>query len=153
MTLVDEVRGQLSSKCITNRIGKRRCSLNLDRVPTNRLIVDLDKQGAPIGLHEQRCDYLFFAEAVSENDWVAPIELKSGGFNATKVEGQLRSGARAIESLVPRQMRVRLVPIVAGTCRKAERQRLRLRKVIFRGTATRIKLRPCNSPLAAAFDR
>ena len=151
MTLVPAVRSQLSAGCITNRIKKRRCSLNMDRMPPNRLIVDLDKPRAPIGVHQLRCDYLFFAEVVNGKDWVAPIELKSGGFNATKVEGQLQSGARAIEHLIPAKSTVHFIPIVAGTCHKAERKRLGLRQVTFRGKVTRIKLRPCNSPLAAAF--
>lgn len=152
MTLIPAVRNQLSPQCLTNRIRKGRCSLKLHQAPSDRLIVDLDRPGAPIGNDEQRCDYLFFAEVMDERDWVAPIELKGGAIKATKVQGQLQSGVRAVERLVPHKMTVRLVPIVAGTCPKAERKRLGLRKVTFRGKATRIKLRPCSSALAAAFE-
>ena len=153
MRLIGAVRGQLSPECFTNRIRKGRCSLTLDGTPTNRLVVDLDCESGPIGIHERRCDYLFFAEAVSGEDWVAPIELKSGALKATRVESQLQSGARAVESLVPDNTTVHFVPVVAGTCHKVERKRLGLCKVTFRGMATRIKLRPCSSSLAKAFGQ
>ena len=151
MTLIPVIRNQLPPECFTTRIRKRRCSLTLDGAPPNRLIVDLDRPGAPIGMHERRCDYLFFAEVMNDTGWVAPIELKSGALKATEVEGQLQSGARAAELLVSNKAIIRFVPIVAGTSHKAERKRLALRKVTFRGVVTRIKLRPCNSPLAKAF--
>lgn len=154
MTLIPVVRGQLSSQCLTNRIRKGRCSLSLDETPPDRLIVDLDKPGGPIGMHERRCDHLFFAEpAVSEQPWAAPIELKGGTFRAAEVESQLQSGTHAIDRLVPNSATIYLVPIVAGKCHKAERRSLRRRKVTFRGAVKRIKLRPCNSRLAAAFGQ
>lgn len=152
MTLIPAVRNQLSTECLANRIRKGRCALTLHRALTHRLIVDLDRPGAPVGIHERRCDYPFFAEVMGEQDWVAPIELKSGAIKATEVEGQLQSGARLVERLVPAQTTVRLVPVVAGTCHKAERKRLGRRRVSFRGAATRIKLRPCNSAVTAAFE-
>lgn len=151
MTLIPAVRSRLSAQCLANRIRKGRCSLNLDGAPGNRLIVDLDREGGPMGSHERRCDYLFFAEAGSAKRWAAPIELKSRTFQSTDVEAQLQAGARTIESLVPARTTVHFVPIVAGTCHKAERKRLGLRTLVFRGTRTRIKLRPCNSRLVEAL--
>ena len=153
MTLIPAVRNQLSPECLANSIRKGRCSLTLHKAPSPRLIVDLDRPSAPVGTHERRCDYLFFAQVTDEEeDWVAPIELKGGAVKASDVEGQLQSGAHAIERLIPVRTTVRFVPVVAGSCHKAERKRLGLRKVTFRGTVTRIKLRPCNSALAAAFE-
>lgn len=152
MRLLQVVRNQLSTECLANRIRKRRCSLRLDGIPSNRLIVDLDRPAGPIGIHQRRCDYLFFAEVVAGTDWVAPIELKSGAVKATEVHGQIQSGVLAVERLVPAKMTVRLVPIVAGSCHKAERMHLGRLKVTFRGAVTRIRLRPCNSPLATAFE-
>ena len=152
MRLIPAVRNRLSTECFANRIRKGRCSLSLGRIPSNRLIVDLDHPAGPIGIHKRRCDYLFFAEVVGGKDWVAPIELKSGEIKASEVHGQLQSGALAVERLVPAKMTVRLVPIVAGSCHKAERKHLGRLKVTFRGSAKRIRLRPCNSPLATAFE-
>ena len=153
MALIPAVRSQVSAECLANRIRKGRCSLNLDGTPGNRLIVDLDREGGPIGRHGRRCDYLFFAEAGSKKRWAAPIELKGGTFKSTNVKAQLQAGARTVELLVPARTSVCFVPIVAGTCHKAERKRLGLSKLVFRGTQTRIKLRPCNSRLVEAFER
>lgn len=76
MTLVRSVRKGLSEECFAGSVRKGRCSLSLEAVPVDRLIVDLDRPGAPIGEHEQRCDYLFFADIHGGADWVAPIELQ-----------------------------------------------------------------------------
>lgn len=153
MTIVRSVRERLPEGCFARKIKKGRCSLSLRSAPTERLLVDLDRRGAPIGDHEERCDYLFFAQVKEEKDWVAPIELKGGAVKASEVEGQLQSGARVIERLIPEGATVHFVPIVAGTCHTEELRRLGLRKLVFRGTQTRIKLRPCNSPLVEAFGR
>ena len=152
MTLVRSVRNHLSEECVASHIEKGRCSLSLESAPTGRLIVDLDRPGAPIGEHEQRCDYLFFADADDGEDWVAPIELKGGSFRASKVAGQLQSGADAVAELIPGTVIVRVVPVAVGRGIHGEEvRRLGRRKVTFRGDSRRITLLPCGSGLATAF--
>lgn len=154
MTLVHSVRSHLSEECFGRHIKKGRCSLSLKAAPSDRLIVDLDRSGAPIGKHEQRCDYLFFADIHNEADWVAPIELKGGPIKAGKVVGQLQNGADAVAKLIPRTAIVRVVPVAVGRgVHREERRRLGFRKVTFRGVPRRIRLLPCGSRLAMAFGK
>lgn len=152
MTLVHSVRNHLSEECFGSHIKKGRCSLSLKSAPTDRLIVDLDRPGAPIGEHERRCDYLFFADIHNGADWVAPIELKGGPIKASKVAEQLQKGADAVAKLIPGAAVVRVVPVAVGRgVHREERRRLGLRKVTFRGIATRIRLLSCGSRLAKVF--
>ena len=154
MTLVHSVRSHLSQQCFGSHIRKGRCSLSLSSAPTDRLIVDLDRPGAPIGKDEQRCDYLFFANIDDGADWVVPIELKGGPIKTSKVVGQLQSGADAVAKLIPGTAIVRVVPVAATRgIHREERRRLSLRKVTFRGVRRRIRLLPCGSRLAVAFGK
>ena len=152
MTLVHSVRDRLSEECFASHIRKGRCSLSLKSAPTDRLIVDLDRPGAPIGEHEQRCDYLFFADLESEADWIAPIELKEGPIKASRVAGQLQSGADAVAQLIPGTAIVRVVPVAVGRgVHREEVRRLGRTPVTFRGVSRRIRLLPCGARLATAF--
>ena len=152
MTLVHSVCDRLSEECFASHIRKGQCSLSLHSAPTARLIVDLDRPGAPIGEHEQRCDYLFFADVGNEADWVAPIELKGGRIGASKIGGQLQSGADAVAALIPGTAIVRVVPVAVGRgVHRDEVRRLGRTQVTFRGVSRRIRLLPCGARLAKAF--
>ena len=61
--LVQRVRARVDDRCIATRIRKQGCSVSLDGAPAPRVIVDFDKLGSPLGPSDQRCDYLFVADA------------------------------------------------------------------------------------------
>jgi len=86
------------------------------------VIVDFDKPGSPLGPSDQRCDYLFVADAADRDGWVAPLELKRGRFHAGEFVRQLQAGANAAEKLVPRSAKARFRPIavVGGAMTKEE---------------------------------
>ena len=109
--LVQRVRAKVDSRCIATRIHKEGCSVSLDGAPTIRLIVDLDEPSSPLPPPNQRCDYLFLADAADGDDWLAPLELKRGQFDASEAVVQLRAGTRAADQLVPRNLAVRFRPV------------------------------------------
>lgn len=150
--LVRRVRESVDVGCIATAISKEGCGVSLDGTPTGRVIVDLDEPSSPLPPPNQRCDYLFAADATDGPGWVAPLELKGGRFDASEISGQLQAGARAAEQLVPQNVAVRFRPIavIRRGSHKAERQEARKKKnwVRFRGSARELRLMKCGQKLA-----
>ena len=142
--LVDAVRENISKQCISSRCRRGGCSISLQGSPNPRLIIDFDKPGSPIGQNETRCDFLFIAEEGNdESGWVAPLELKSGGVDASEVIEQLRAGARVANRIVPQNESVRFRPIAAHRgIHRAELNKLRNKssRIRFRGQMEYVRL-------------
>lgn len=148
--LVAAVRRAVPETClVTGTLRKEGCLVRLNGVPAPRAIVDLDKPGAPLGAQETRCDYLFIADTRDAPGWLAPLELKRGGFRAAGVTRQLQAGADAAGQILPPVVPVRFRPIVVsrGT-HKAERENLRAYRVRYRGVREPIRELACNGQLA-----
>ena len=86
---IASIRSRLGAKCIVKQCRKDGCSVSLAGTPQQRLIVDFDKPGSPIGPAAPRCDYLFLADPSCRDLWVAPVELKKGTVDASKAIKQL----------------------------------------------------------------
>lgn len=142
----------VDSRCITTQIRQAGCSVTLDGTPISRLILDLDAPSSPLPPPNQRCDYLFFADAADGDGWLAPVELKRGRFDASEAVGQIRAGTQAAHRIVPRNLPVRFRPVAAfgGGTTKEERRRSQLRQnwVTFRGSAQPLRLMKCGGKLA-----
>ena len=149
---VETIRGKVEDTCVhSGRLRKEGCTVSLQDAPQPRLIIDYDKPGSPLEGQEKRCDYLLVAGVNDKPIWVAPLELKRGALDTSKVVGQLRAGADAAEKLVPDTMPVNFRPITAcgGGITKAERNALRDKrnKVPFHGTAEFVRLIKCGGKL------
>ena len=146
--LLSSVRSQVDQSCIVSRCNKDRCSVSLEGDSSNRLVVDCDLSGSPFGPNQTKCDYLLFEEAQNRASRAIPIELKSGRIRARDVIEQLQAGATVVENLIPRQVDVRLLPLLAyGNIPKGERAAINNGMVRFRGDPERIKRIRCGSPL------
>lgn len=155
MALLRRVRENVDARCIVRRCRKQGCTVSMTGAPSERIIVDLDREGAPIGTHERRCDYLFFGESAGQQSWFAPLELKGGRLRGVRaIVAQLQAGADIAESLVPGSLRPLFEPVaVLKGSHKAQRDRLKRSEVRFRGVVKRVKLQSCGSPLASVFSR
>ena len=153
--LVAAVSGYFPENCLASRCRKHGCSVGLKGLPAKRLIVDLDKQGSPLGRGDKRCDYLFFAEDGNGEGRVVLMELKKGGFSASDAVRQLQAGANAAETLVPASATVAFCPVIAsGSVPKAERTAMRAprNRVRFRGRDEPLRRIPCGGQLATALS-
>ncbi len=150
--LVAQARTNVDDRCIDKQIRKEGCSVALNGVPRDRLIVDFDKPGSPLGPTDVRCDYLLVAEDDSEAGWVVPMELTRGRGSASKFVRQLRAGAVAAEQLVLRNARARFRPVAVygGGLHKAERLKLQRNhnRVSFHGVRQPVRLLECGMRLA-----
>lgn len=150
--LVRRVHANVDCRCIVTRIRKEGCRASLEDAPEPYVIVDLDTPGSPLGPSDERCDYLFVANAADLAGWVAPLELKRGKFDAGQIADQLQAGAGAAERLVPPNFAVEFRPIAVfgGGTTKAERIEAQKKKnwVRFRGSAREMRLMKSGQKLA-----
>ena len=146
--LLSIIRSQIDQSCMVSRCSKDGCSVSLGRDNINRLVIDCDGPGSPFGPNQTKCDYLVIEEAQHQPGRAIPIELKSGRIRARDVIEQLQAGAAAVEDLFPRQIEVRLFPLLAfGNIPKGERTAINNGMVRFRGQPERIKRIRCGAPL------
>ncbi len=156
MSLGDTVRSKLDSRCLVDGVDgvdgieKGSCGTSLVGAPHPRVIVDLDKPGAPLGQARAKCDFLFFADP----NFVTPIEVKDHGSpKITKAVKQLQAGAGAADQLAPRGSVVRFRPVLVSRAMRRDTQyELRNAKVQFRKRPEIVRLVLCGEPLAAVLD-
>ena len=143
------MRQAVPGSCLaTGALRKQGCTVRLRDAPTPRVVIDLDRPGSPLGGQNTRCDYLFIAEPAGDAGWLVPLELKRGGFRATEVVNQLQAGADAADGLLPQGAAVRFRPIVAsGATHKAQRDKLKTRRVRYRGTVEAVRHMECGGRL------
>ena len=142
------VRSQVAQSCIVNRCNNYGCSVSLRGASRDRLIIDCDLAGSPFGPNQAKCDYLLFEEAQNWAGRTIPIELKSGRIRARDVIEQLQAGAAAVENLIPQQVDIRLLPLLAyGNIPKGERAAINNGMIRFRGEPERIERIRCGAGL------
>lgn len=146
--LVAAVARNVDDKCRTNTCKKRNCTVSMNGAPVHRLIVDLDCATLPIQEDQKRCDYLFIGEQ-GNRAWVAPIELKGGGFKVEAVAKQLQEGSCIANAWLPQGSLFRLVPVLAHGkgARKKDFSDLRRKKITLRGKTGKIELLRCGAAL------
>ena len=148
--LVEAVREKVKDSCISKRCKKDGCGISLKSVPKQRLIIDFDKPGSPLGQADKRCDYLLVANGSADRNWLVPLELKKGRVDAKQVVKQLKAGVNIAQKLIPSDIKVDLRPVVAHRgIDKAEREELKKQrsKVSFRNLRESVRLINCGDEL------
>ncbi|MDE2758147.1 MAG: hypothetical protein OXU26_15805 [Acidobacteriota bacterium] len=150
--LVASVAQRVDPDCHTNNCKKGTCSVLLNGVPAQPLIVDLDCDALRLPSNRKRCDFLFVGETDS-TAWVAPIELKGGGFKVDDVAKQLQEGSRIANEWLPQESSFRLVPVLAHGkgARKKDFVDLRRKKITLRGKNGKIELLRCGAELMSVL--
>ena len=92
--LLTEIGKQVHEKCISKSCSGDGCRVYLTGTPSDRVIVDLEREFDRRKINTKRCDYILFCGNTSQSNLVvALIELKSGSFKSPEVAGQLQGGA------------------------------------------------------------
>ena len=123
----------------------------MDKAPACRVVVDLDCEGLGIAQTGKRCDYLFVGEKQGAA-YVAPIELKSGGFGVSAAIEQLQGGADIIDAWLPHESIFRFAPVLVHRkgVRREDRRILRSTKIKLRQQKIAPALIRCGAPLKNA---
>ena len=92
--LLTEIGKQVHEKCISKSCSGDGCRVYLTGTPSDRVIVDLEREFDRRKINTKRCDYILFCGNTSQSNLVvALIELKSGSFKSPEVADQLQGGA------------------------------------------------------------
>lgn len=149
-SLVERVRQHVDPACLATKCKKGNCTLKLDGVPRNRVMVDLDCDRIPALRHRTRCDYLLVTESALA--WIVPIELKGGRVDGRHAVQQLQGGVDAIplSTWQSNQGDWELVPVIAHGKRihREEQRKLRRLRVKLGGVGARAVTIRCGRPLA-----
>lgn len=157
--VVKDVRRKTPGACIEKRCNKDKCSVSLEGMSDNRLIIDTEHEES-LGFSDagKKCDYLFICKPSDNEIWVAPMEFKAGrGSSASTIADQLQSGARVAELLIPSQAlgnhNVRFRPVLVHKKLKIhQRNSLEKKKVRLGKYRENIRMLRCKQPLLRAFD-
>lgn len=150
--LVAAVKEQTEDSCYVNRLRNAQCSVSLDGVPTERLIIDLDGLGSPLGPQSTRCDYLVFFDNYSSADFFVAVELKAGALDASEAVDQLQAGATCAESLVDGNHALEFRPVVfCGSRNKHQLTLLKKRKIRYHNKTECVRVGKCGQKLLRCF--
>ena len=141
----DQVK--VDANCLSQECEKQGCEVGLTDVPPPYHLIDMDRLECLAS--KRRCDYLLIGvdRGLDYDLYVAPLELKSSGFNLPRVTKQLTAGAKFAEKILPK-VQCRFVPIVAHDSAHGRRHRREINKfaehrVLFRDKPYRIKIMKC----------
>lgn len=151
--IVKALSNQLPVECQATKCSGAECSLELNNLPKSYVLIDMDCKELehPSG---KRCDFIFISDedVINKKDaWVVPIELKSGRLDPGQVIPQLRAGACFADTIMPQNVKVQFIPIVASSntsYRPSELEEFRKYSVKFRQIRAYIKLAECGENLS-----
>lgn len=147
---ISTITRKVSKRCVVDRCDKDGCSIATEGLPSDRIIIDLDRHVADRPLGQKLCDYLIAAEDGTAR-WIMPVELKSGGFQASSIIKQLQAGSDRAKELIRYDNSLTLVPILAHR-RKRRMHRndiklLREREIVLFGMKKKVILIECGANL------
>ena len=151
--VLDRIRSKVGTSNVSDSCSRDKCRVNMTGVPAPRVVVDVDCAFPPGRAEGSQCDYvLFFVASGAGRLVAAPIELKSGGVDASTATAQLQQGARVVERVVkevsPAESDTVCLPILfhGKSIHPQQRKALNRAKVRFRDQDLTIKTARCGRP-------
>ena len=144
---LEEIRKRVGSDNLRGSCSRDGCRVFLDGVPRDRVIVDADRAFSAHGMEGSRCDFVLFLPGPDGGVLAAPVELKSGGVDASEAVAQLQGGSTFVDRLTPAESAAVCRPILFHGKRlhSSERKALNRAKIAFRGRALTIKTARCGA--------
>lgn len=146
--VLDEIRAQVGTENLINSCSGEGCRVDMTDIPSERVVIDVEREFDSRKMTEKRCDrLLFFIETADNNLVAAPIELKSGKAEQSEVTEKLQNSLHFAANIAPRTRALTTVyrPIlfegrgIKWTNPKGTKQF----NVNFRGRKTRIRVGRC----------
>lgn len=151
--VVERLKDELPDGTIVKRCSAEGCTVPLKNAPTPHLVVDLDHPFFRLK-DKVHCDFLFISWDCNGGDnWVVPLELKSGSPDAKEMVSQLQAGSSVAQAGIPVEHKTHFLPVGAygGRLHRTQRDKLRKSRVSFRRIEYEIKLIRCGTPLKTAL--
>ena len=148
---LSRIRAQVGTENLSESCSRDGCRVYMTDVPFPRIVVDVDRASRTHGIVGKRCDYvLFFTRSTCDTLVMVPMELKSGGVDASTVSEQLQRGVDLAERFTRNRIDVRSVchPVLfhGKHIHEKARKALNRAKVRFRGRRLTIKTARCGQP-------
>ena len=148
---IREIRARVGRENLSESCSRDGCRVYMTDVPSPRIVVDVDRASRTHEIAGRRCDYiLFFTRSACDTLVMVPMELKSGGVDASTASEQLQRGVELAERFSRNRIDVRSVchPVLFHGKRIHEKARKALNraKVRFRGRQLTIKTARCGQP-------
>ena len=147
--ILDALRSAIGNDNLVRSCGGQACPVDMAGIPSPRVIVDADRAWPAHGIEGGRCDRLLFViDDVPRRLMAVPIELKSGGVDASAVARQLQTGADFVDRFVPVETSLTCRPILihGRGLDRTQRKTLNRAKVRFRGRDLTIVTARCGRP-------
>ena len=108
------IQEQVSPDSLTNSCSGEGCQVYLTDIPSQKVVIDVEKEFDARKDNRKRCDrMLFYGNAGKNTLVVVPIELKGHGKgDKSQVLEQLKNGLEFAATLVPDLKKTDYVPIV-----------------------------------------
>lgn len=147
--MFNEMRKLVGEENLIDSCSAAGCRVYLTNIPSDRIIVNVDRMFNELGVKGKRCDkFLLFANLNEDILVIVLMELKSGHFNANDVSEQLQSSANFISGLVPKHYATACIPILfhGKGLHKAQSTDLKRAEIRFRGEKIPIRFNKCGAP-------
>ncbi len=142
--VLDEIREQVGRESLINSCSGEGCRVYMTGIPSERVVIDVEREFESRNITEKRCDRLLFY--ITGNNLVAaPIELKSGKAEQSEVTEKLQNSLHFAASIAPRTLTTAYRPILfEGRGIKWINPRgTKQLNVNFRGSNRRIRIGRC----------
>ena len=144
--VLDEIREQVGRESLINSCSGEGCRVYMTGIPSERVVIDVEREFDSQNRIEKRCDrLLFFIDNIENNLVAAPIELKSGKAEQSEVTEKLQNSLHFAASIAPRTLTTAYRPILfEGRGIKWINPRgTKQLNVNFRGSNRRIRIGRC----------
>ena len=109
--VLDHIRSQVGTESLINSCSGEGCSVDMTGIPSNRVVIHVERECDARNITEKRCDRLLFY--ITGNNLVAaPIELKSGKAEQSEVTEKLQNSLHFAASIAPRTLTTAYRPIL-----------------------------------------
>lgn len=140
----NQIRQKIGENATTS-YTRSGCRVSMAKIPHARVVLDVDLAFPVDRAAKPQCDLVLFY--IDTDSLVGvPMELKSGSVDASEVVKQLQEGARIVERLVPKGIKVNCIPVLVyggQVHRKQRRKQIKPSKVNFRGEKFSIQTTRC----------
>ena len=103
--VLDKIQSQVGADNLSSSCSRDGCQVSMADVPSRRVVIDADRAFPAHQMEEgKQCDYILFFTS-QDTLFAVPMELKSGGVDASAVSEQLQRGAEFAARFVPTAFR------------------------------------------------
>lgn len=144
-----EIINRVGEKNLTNSCSGKDCRVDLDKLPRERVIVDVDLAFETHSRTGKHCDRILFYMSSIQNILVTVlIEHKGRTFDsATDVANQLQGGADFVKEIIRVNTKTTCVPVLfhGSGSHQSQFKKLRRQKILYDKRNFPISKRRCNA--------